>query len=102
MVASSVCALAQQSPYRLSLRDAIQKGLQANLSVLVADTRVQEAEGTTVRRMSAAVLPRVRGSSYANLQNRNLRAFGISLPGAPDVVGPFSNYDFRVSADQNI
>lgn len=98
----SARALAQQSPYRLSLRDAIQKGLQANLSVLVADTRVQEAEGTTVRRMSAAVLPRVRGSSYANLQNRNLRAFGISLPGAPDVVGPFSNYDFRVSADQNI
>ena len=95
-------ALAQQPPYRLSLRDAIQKGLQANLSVLVADTRVQEAEGTTVRRMSAAVLPRVRGSSYANLQNRNLRAFGISLPGTPDVVGPFSNYDFRVSADQNI
>jgi outer membrane protein TolC len=100
--ASSVSALAQQSPYRLSLRDAIQKGLQANLSVLVADTRVQEAEGTTVRRMSAAVLPRVRGSSYANLQNRNLRAFGISLPGAPDVVGPFSNYDVRISADQNI
>lgn len=95
-------ALAQQSPYRLSLRDAIQKGLQANLSVLVADTQVQEAEGTTVRRMSAAVLPRVRGSSYASLQNRNLRAFGISLPGMPDVVGPFSNYDFRLSADQNI
>lgn len=102
LAASSGSALAQQPPYRLSLRDAIHKGLQANLSVLVADTRVQEAEGTTVRRMSAAVLPRVHGSSYANLQNRNLRAFGISLPGAPDVVGPFSNYDFRVSADQNI
>src|SRR5512146_2493373 len=96
-------ATAQQSTgYRLSLRDAIQKGLQANLSVLVADTRVQEAEGTTVRRMSAAVLPRVHGSSYASLQNRNLHAFGISLPGTPEVVGPFSNYDFRVSADQNI
>ncbi len=102
ILASNGSALAQQPPYRLSLRDAIQKGLQANLSVLVADTRVQEAEGTTVRRMSAAVFPRVRGTSYASLQNRNLRAFGISLPGAPDVVGPFSNYDFRLSADQNI
>ncbi|HEU5401317.1 MAG TPA: TolC family protein [Terriglobales bacterium] len=102
MVSGCEAAFAQQPAYRLSLRDAIQKGLQANLSVLVADTRVQEAEGTTVRRMSAAVLPRVRGSSYASLQNRNLRAFGISLPGAPAVVGPFSNYDFRVSADQNI
>lgn len=100
--ASSEAAAQQPSPYRLSLRDAIQKGLQANLSVLVADTRVQEAEGTTVRRMSAAVLPRVHGSSYASLQNRNLRAFGISLPATPDVIGPFSNFDFRVSADQNI
>jgi len=99
---SEFAAAQQPSPYRLSLRDAIQKGLQANLSVLVADTRVQEAEGTTVRRMSAAVLPRVHGSSYASLQNRNLRAFGISLPVTPEVVGPFSNYDFRVSADQNI
>ena len=90
------------APYRLTLREAIEKGLQANLSVLVANTRVEEAEGTRVRRLSAALLPRVHGETYANLQNRNLRAFGISLPGTPEVVGPFSNYDFRISADQNI
>ena len=35
-------------------------------------------------------------------QNRNLRAFGISFPGVPEVVGPFSNYDFRLYAEQNI
>ncbi|HLJ90860.1 MAG TPA: TolC family protein [Candidatus Angelobacter sp.] len=92
----------QTAPYRLTLHDAIEKGLQANLSVLVADTQVQEAEGTRVRRYSAALLPRVRSESYANVQNRNLRAFGISVPGLPAVVGPFSNYDFRVAADQNV
>jgi outer membrane protein TolC len=92
----------QATPYRLTLRDAIEKGLQANLSVLVADTQVQEAQGTRIRRLSAALFPRVRAESYANVQNRNLRAFGISAPGFPAVVGPFSNYDFRVSADQNI
>jgi len=95
-------AAQQAAPYRLTLRDAIEKGLQANLSVLVADTQVQEAEGTRTRRLSAALLPRVRAESYANVQNRNLRAFGISGPGFPAVVGPFSNYDFRVSADQNV
>ncbi len=96
-------SLAQQStPYRLTLREAIEKGLEANLSVLVADTRVQEAEGTSLRRLSAALMPRVRAQSYANLQNRNLQAFGITAPGFPPVVGPFSNYDFRVAADQNI
>src|ERR1039457_7048639 len=85
----------EPAPYRLTLRDAIQKALQANLDVLVADTRVEEAEGTRTRRLSSALLPRVRVQSYANLQNRSLSAFGISLPGLPAVIGPFSNYDFR-------
>ena len=80
----------------------LQKALQANLNVLVANTRVEEAEGTRMRRLSAALLPRVRVQSYANLQSRNLSAFGISFPGVPQVVGPFSNYDFRFYADQNI
>ncbi len=97
-----IAAAQEPKPYRLTLRDAIQRGLQANLSVLVADTRVEEAEGTRTRRLSAAVLPRVTGQSYANLQNRSLQAFGISAPGFPAVVGPFSNYDFRLYAQENI
>jgi outer membrane protein TolC len=94
---------AQQSlPLRLSLQEAIQRGLQANLGVLVAGTRVDEAEGTRMRRLSAVLLPRIQAQTYANVQNRDLRAFGISLPGMPEVVGPFSNYDFRVYAQQNV
>ena len=106
-VTGTIC-VAQQPPYRLTLQDAIQKALQANLSVLVAGTRVDEAEGTRERRLSAALLPRVTAQTYANYQNRDLRAFGISLPaipgfaGLPNVVGPFSNYDFRVYAQQNV
>jgi outer membrane protein TolC len=97
-----VAAAQQSAPYRLTLQDAIQKALQANLSVLAAGARVDEAEGTRARHLSAALLPRVNAQAYANVQNRNLRAFGISLPGMPEVVGPFSNYDFRVYAQQNI
>jgi outer membrane protein TolC len=58
--------------------------------------------------MAAALLPRVNAQTYANYQNRDLRAFGISLPpipgfaGLPSVVGPFSNYDFRIYAQQNV
>lgn len=92
----------QTAPYRLTLREAIEKGLQANLSVLVAETRIEEAEGTSIRRHSAALLPRVRSQSYANYQNRNLAAFGITGPGIPAIVGPLSNYDFRIFADQNL
>ena len=102
LVATATAAGQQVAPYRLSLQDAIQKALEANLSVLVAGTRVEEAEGTRLRRLSAALLPRVNAQSYANVQNRDLRAFGISVPGLPEVVGPFSNYDFRVYAQQNV
>ena len=103
-ITSAICAAQQPSPYRLTLEDAIQKALEANLSVLAAGTRVDEAEGTRTRRLSAALLPRINAQTYANVQNRNLRAFGLSLPGfpIPNVVGPFSNYDFRIYAQQNI
>jgi outer membrane protein TolC len=99
---SAICAAQQPLPVRLTLQDAIQKGLEASLNVLVAGTRVDEAEGTRERRLSAALLPRINAQTYANVQNRDLRAFGISAPGFPDVVGPFSNYDFRIYAQQNI
>jgi len=86
-------------PHRLTLREAIQRGLESNLRVLVSETRVEETAGARERRL-AALFPRARAESYANLQNRNLRAFGITVPGAPAVVGPFSNFDFRLYAEQ--
>ena len=104
-LAASVTAAAQQpAPYRLTLQDAIQKALQANLSVLAAGTRVEEAEGTRMRRLSAALLPRVNAQTYANYQNHDLQAQGLSFSGLPipKMVGPLSNYDFRVYAQQNV
>ncbi len=104
-LAAGITAVAQQpAPYRLTLQDAIRKALQANLSVLVAGTRVEEAEGTRMRRLSAALLPRVNVQTYANMQNHDLRAEGLSFIGLPipSVVGPLSNYDFRVYAQQNV
>jgi outer membrane protein TolC len=93
---------AEPAPFRLTLQEAIQKGLQANLGVLVAGTRVEEAEAVRLRSLSAALRPRVTAQTYANVQNRDLRAFGISLPNMPEVVGPFSNYDIRLYAQQNV
>jgi len=100
--ARTEAAAQQATPYRLTLQDAIHKALQANLSVLTASARVDEDAGTRMRRLSAAYLPRVTTQAYANYQNRNLRAFGISLPSMPEVVGPFSNYDIRMYAQQNV
>jgi outer membrane protein TolC len=104
-LATSIIATAQQpATYRLTLQDAILKALQANLSVQAAGTRVEEAEGTRMRRLSAALLPRVNAQAYANYQNHDLQAQGLSFSGLPipKVVGPLSNYDFRIYAQQNI
>jgi len=104
LLACASATAQQPAPYRLTLQDAIQKALQANLSVLAAGTRVEEAEGTRMRRLSAALLPRVNAQAYANYQNHDLQAEGLSFTGLPipKVVGPLSNYDFRVYAQQNI
>jgi outer membrane protein TolC len=55
-----------------------------------------------MRRLSAALLPRVNAQAYANYQNHDLQAQGLSFPGLPKVVGPLSNYDFRVYVQQNV
>jgi outer membrane protein TolC len=91
-----------QTPHRLTLEEAIQEGLRNNLRVLAAETRVHEATGAQQRSL-ARLLPRARGESFAAMQTRNLRAFGIDIPGRPPIVGPvgpFSTYDFRVYVDQ--
>jgi len=83
------------------MKEAIERGLKSNLRVLAAGTRVDEAAGTRERRL-ANLLPRARAEGVATLQNRNLRAFGLSAPGIPPVVPLFSVYDMRVYAEQPV
>jgi outer membrane protein TolC len=101
LVNTTPCSAQDQAPYRLTIKDAIERGLKTNLSVLVSGTRIAEAEGTRERRLSS-LLPHARIETPVTLQTRSLKAQGISLPGAPDLVGPFSTYDFRGYADQSL
>lgn len=98
-VAFALHANAQQTPQQLTIKDAIALALKNNLNVRVAGAQMGEAAGTRERRM-AALLPQVGSDMLANRQNRNLSVAGISFPGVPTVVGPFSYYDFRVAASQ--
>jgi len=100
---AAASARAQQAAVSLTLQGAIHRALEANLSVLEARTQTGEDQGSE-ERAQAALLPHVTAQTYANYQNRNLRAFGISVPGLPlpNVVGPFSNYDFRIYAQQSV
>lgn len=95
----SVPSAAAQETHKLTLKEAIERGLTSNLRILAAGTRMDEAAGTRERRL-ANLLPRARAEAVASLQNRNLRAFGLSVPGIPPVVPLFSTYDMRLYAEQ--
>jgi len=105
LVAVLAAGLAQpaygQTPYRLTLAEAIHKGLQRNLGVLVARARVEEAEGTR-ERQRASLMPRSYAETPIALQSHNLQAMGITvpIPGFPTVVGPYGTYEARVYVDQ--
>jgi len=91
----------QAAPRRLTLNDAVGLALKQNLNVRVANTQVEELEGTRERRR-ASLLPHVNGDALANRENIDLGAMGISFPQVPAVVGPFGHYDFRLSANQSL
>jgi outer membrane protein TolC len=91
----------QQAPLRLSLKDAIKRGLRANVGVLLARAGIQQADGNRVRQR-AALLPKAEGAIPVSLQSRNLHALGLSFPGVPEVVGPYGLYDFRVFFSQSV
>ncbi|MDD2582352.1 MAG: TolC family protein, partial [Desulfuromonadaceae bacterium] len=103
MILATTNAACADSPldYTVSLGEAITKGLQANINILTAGTRMEEANGSRERRLSA-YLPHVRIETPFAYQSRNLKAQGISFPNSPSIVGPFTSYDFRVYGDQTI
>lgn len=89
-------------PLALSLTAAVQRALEHNLGLLLAEQRVTEAGGARWRALSE-LLPGVTGRLEASRQKVNLEAFGFPLPpGIPPVVGPFNVYDARVYLTQSI
>jgi len=94
-------AFAQQTPQKLTLKDAIDLALKKNVGVQVSATEVSEAEGTRTRAL-AALLPHASGDVLANLLKNNLSIEGISFPGIPMTVGPYAYYDFRLFGSQAI
>jgi len=91
----------QIAPRYLTLQEAIRLALKQNLSVRVANTQVEELQGTRDRRR-ASLLPHVNGTALANYESIDLAAMGITGPNIPAVVGPFAYYDFRLSASQSV
>jgi len=78
----------------LSLRDAIDRGLKANLGSLLIEQGITSARAQHWRALQA-MLPDVTGRLSESAQQINLAAQGIRFPGVPPIIGPFSNFDIR-------
>lgn len=97
------------SPFsgKLSLHDAIQRGLSYNLGATGQNRAVRQAQGQTQIARSA-LLPNISGYLAENLDQVNLAAEGfrihIPIPGFnfPTIVGPYNNIDLRGSVSQSV
>jgi len=96
---------ASPTPLALTLRDAIERGLRANLGLLVSGQASESARGERLRTLSA-LLPQVNGAVSETVEQLNLKTIGFDfqIPGAaiPTIVGPFHYTDVRASASFSV
>jgi outer membrane protein TolC len=81
---------------QLSLADALERGLRANLGVLDKSLDSQVAQAERQRALSN-LLPQLTGSVRHQTAELSLVTFGFKLPGFPEVIGPFSYQDARLT-----
>lgn len=96
---------ASPSPLALTLRDAIGRGLRANLGFLLSGSASDASRGERLRSLSA-LLPQVTGAISQNEQQISLTTIGFNfhIPGLaiPTIVGPFHYTDVRAYASLSV
>jgi outer membrane protein TolC len=85
----------------LSIDDAIQRGLHNNHGVILQGAAQRNANGQRLEELQA-LLPTVTGAVSINVQQVNLAAYGLKVPGFSSIVGPFQVVDFRAYLTQNL
>ena len=83
-------------PIDISLDDAIQRGLKANLGIILSGTQTAAARGQRLSELQN-LLPTVDASAKESVMQTDLPAEGLRIPGFPKIIGPFSFTDVRAS-----
>ena len=88
---------------QLTVGDIIHRALEYNLGVLLSEQSIARAGGTRWVALSQ-LLPNVSAHVAETRQRINLEAFGFSPTafGLSRAVGPFNNFDARVSLTQSV
>jgi len=93
------------TPVALTLRDAIDRGLQTNLGLLVSDSASESIRGQRIQALSA-LMPRLDAGITQAEEQLNLKTvgFNFSFPGIsiPVIVGPFHYTDVRAYASWTV
>lgn len=82
-------------PIALTLDDAIQRGLQNNLGILLSSTQINGARGQRLSQLQS-LLPSVDFNAQETVMQSDLPAEGLRIPGFPTIIGPFGYTDLRV------
>jgi len=94
---SDLSQILPQQPLQLTLKGALAAAVDNNPDVLLYKERIQEAKGQ-VRTQLGAMLPNVSANVRQTRQTQFLGTIGLS----PVRTDPFSIFDTRVSATQNL
>ncbi|HVI09615.1 MAG TPA: TolC family protein [Candidatus Binatia bacterium] len=90
---------------QLSFQEAIDRGLRANLGLLLSGDQALQARGERWKQLSN-LLPNLQGQFMEDVQRLSLTALGLKsnvfpFP-IPRVIGPFNYFDARASLSQEL
>lgn len=87
---------ATQDTLSLTLDDAVQRGLKNNLGLLLSGTQTANTRGQRLQDLQA-LLPSVDASVKESVQQVDLAAEGLKIPGFPTIIGPYGYTDLRAN-----
>jgi outer membrane protein TolC len=85
----------------VSLDQAIRMGLQYNLGLVLSGVNAGSAGAQRLQQLQA-LLPTVNASAKESVQETNLKAEGLSIPGFPTIIGPYGYTDIRGSVQWSL
>ncbi len=92
---------ASPQPIDVSLDNAIQRGLQANLGIILSGTQTAGARAQRLSQLQS-LLPSVDFAAKETVMQTDLPAEGLRIPGFPVIIGPFGYTDLRASLDWSV
>jgi outer membrane protein TolC len=85
----------------LSLDGAVARGLKHNLGLILTSQNGLSARGQELEELQA-LLPTVDANFKASVQETDLQAQGLRIPGFPAIIGPYGSTDLRASLNWSL